>query len=71
MGQKRQRHGDFDRLKHEENSDFTNFTEDMDVSRAVFAYYLGKFHHDRSLFSRSLEIMVSKGKHPQDSLISG
>ena len=35
MGQKRQRHGDFDRLKHEGNSDFTNFTEDMDVSRSV------------------------------------
>ena len=27
--------------------------------------YLGKFHHDRTLFSRALEIMVSKGNHPQ------
>ena len=26
---------------------------------------LGKFHHDRTLFSRTLEIMISKEHHPQ------
>ena len=30
---------------------------------------LGKFHHDRTLFSRTLEIMVSKANHPQMVLI--
>jgi len=31
--------------------------------------YLGKFHHDQTLFSRALEIMVNKGNHPKMTLI--
>jgi hypothetical protein len=31
----------------------------------VLEIYLGKFDHDRSLFSRALEIIVSKGNHPR------
>jgi hypothetical protein len=44
-------------------------TLQMDDKRKLYSdiskyMRLGKFHHDRTLFSRALEIMVSKEHHP-------
>ena len=43
----------------------------MEIAGDISSIILGKFHHDRALFSRTLEIMVNfRGiipKWPQDS----